>query len=93
MPQTKSYIKNSKITLRNRNRNKKYKSAVKKAVKRYLLSLQILSNDNSEQSFNTCKTRLSLVYKTIDKAVKINIFHKNNASRKKSRLTKMMKSL
>lgn len=91
MPQTKSHIKNTKIILRNRSRNKKYKLAVKKAIKSYLLSIRNLSNDNSQQSMQDCKIKLSLVYKSIDKAVKIKILHKNTASRKKSRLTQIMK--
>nr|YP_009396405.1 ribosomal protein S20 [Polysiphonia scopulorum]ARW65591.1 ribosomal protein S20 [Polysiphonia scopulorum] len=91
MPQTKSYIKNSKIILRNRSRNKKYKSAFKKAIKNYLLSVKRLSVDNNQELLNDCNNRLSLVYKSIDKAVKVKILHKNTASRKKSRLTKIMK--
>lgn len=91
MPQTKSHIKNTKIILRNRSRNKKYKLAVKRAVKDYLLSVKNLSNQNDEKLLQNCKTKLSLVYKTIDKAVKIKVLHKNTASRKKSRLTQIIK--
>ena len=91
MPQTKSHIKNTKIILRNRSRNKKYKLAVKQAIKNYLLSVKDLSNNSDQKSLQDCRIRLSLVYKTIDKAVKIKILHKNTASRKKSKLTQIIK--
>ena len=91
MPQTKSHIKNAKVSLRNRSRNKKYKLAVKKAIKNYLISVKTLSRHNDESSLQDCKTKLSTVYKAIDKAVKIKILHKNTASRKKSRLNQVMK--
>ena len=41
MPQTKSQIKNIKITLRNRSNNKRYKLAIRKAIKKYLISIQM----------------------------------------------------
>nr|YP_009394961.1 ribosomal protein S20 [Polysiphonia stricta]ARW63523.1 ribosomal protein S20 [Polysiphonia stricta] len=89
MPQTKSHIKNTQIILRNRSRNKKYKLAVKKAIKSYLVSLKNISTDN-DADLKESKDKLSLVYKTVDKAVKSKVLHKNNAARKKSRLTKMI---
>nr|YP_009395791.1 ribosomal protein S20 [Herposiphonia versicolor]ARW64771.1 ribosomal protein S20 [Herposiphonia versicolor] len=89
MPQTKSHIKNYKIILRNRSRNKKYKLAIKKAIKQYISSTKNLANHND--NLGKCQFELSLVYKTIDKAVKRKILHKNTASRKKSRLAKVLK--
>ena len=91
MPQTKSHIKNTKIILRNRSRNRKYKLAVKKSVKDYLLSVKNLSNQNDDKLLQDCKIKLSLAYRAIDKAVKTKILHKNTASRKKSRLTQIIK--
>nr|YP_009654370.1 ribosomal protein S20 [Pleurostichidium falkenbergii]QCH39657.1 ribosomal protein S20 [Pleurostichidium falkenbergii] len=91
MPQTKSHIKNSKVILRNRSRNKKYKFAIKKAIKTYLWSVELNVSENSENSLNLCLNNLSLVYQTIDKAVKKRILHHNTASRKKSKLAKILK--
>lgn len=93
MPQTKSQIKNLKITLRNRISNKKYKQAVKQAIKQYLLSIKIISDNKNQDNINLCNNNLSIVYKTIDKAVKKSILHKNTASRKKSTLSKLLKQI
>nr|YP_009399510.1 ribosomal protein S20 [Dictyomenia sonderi]ARW69116.1 ribosomal protein S20 [Dictyomenia sonderi] len=90
MPQTQSHIKNSKIILRNRHLNRKYKLLIKKAIKTYLLSVKDAINDNTQEHLTICINNLSLVYKTIDKAVKKKILHKNTASRKKSRLANMI---
>nr|YP_010850431.1 ribosomal protein S20 [Lophurella caespitosa]WGH13245.1 ribosomal protein S20 [Lophurella caespitosa] len=92
MPQTKSQLQNSKIILRNRNRNKKYKLSIKKAIKIYVFSLQNISKDdlNTQKNLDISKNNLSLVYKKIDKAVKKKILHKNTASRKKSKLANMI---
>nr|WMP12262.1 30S ribosomal protein S20 [Laurencia verruciformis] len=87
MSQTSSNIKNNQIILRNRNRNKKYKLAIKKAVKNYLLVLGENNSTNSQVYFN----RLSVVYQRIDKAVKRKVLHKNTAARKKGRLARMLK--
>nr|YP_010850629.1 ribosomal protein S20 [Lophurella hookeriana]WGH13443.1 ribosomal protein S20 [Lophurella hookeriana] len=92
MPQTKSQLQNSKIILRNRNRNKKYKLSIKKAIKTYVFSLKNVSKDdlNTQQNLDISKNNLSLVYKKLDKAVKKKILHKNTASRKKSKLANMI---
>nr|WGH12851.1 ribosomal protein S20 [Echinothamnion sp.] len=92
MPQTKSHLQNSKIILRNRNRNKKYKLSIKKAIKTYIFSLKNLlqDNSNSQKKLDICAKNLSIVYKQIDKAVKKKILHKNTASRKKSKLAHMI---
>lgn len=93
MPQTKSHIKNTKIILRNCNNNKKYKFAVKQAIKKYLKSTQHTSLNNNKEDLNVCKKNLSIVYEKIDKAVNKNVLHKNTASRKKSRLAKILKQV
>nr|YP_009397645.1 ribosomal protein S20 [Dipterosiphonia australica]ARW66831.1 ribosomal protein S20 [Dipterosiphonia australica] len=91
MPQTKSHIKNIKIILRNRSRNKKYKLAIKKAVKHYLISIKQNLDNNNKENISMCYNNLSLVYKNIDKAVKKKILHKNTASRRKSKFANMIK--
>ena len=92
MPQTKSHLKNIKIISRNRSRNKKYKQAIKKAIKQYIVSLKNMKDNNNEIS-SLHQTNLSLVYKFIDKAVQKKILHKNTASRKKSNLANMLKAI
>nr|YP_010851223.1 ribosomal protein S20 [Aphanocladia delicatula]WGH14235.1 ribosomal protein S20 [Aphanocladia delicatula] len=92
MPQTKSHLQNSKIILRNRSRNKKYKLSVKKAIKIYLFSLNniVKNNNNSQKNLDICANNLSVVYEKIDKAVKKKVLHKNTASRKKSKLANLI---
>nr|YP_009391650.1 ribosomal protein S20 [Laurenciella marilzae]ARW59794.1 ribosomal protein S20 [Laurenciella marilzae] len=87
MSQTSSSTKNNQIILRNRNRNKKYKIAIKKATKSYLLVL----SSNNPQNLKICLDNLSLVYQKIDKAVKRKVLHKNTAARRKRRLARMLK--
>lgn len=82
MQKNLSAIKKTKITLRNRCINRKYKSSIKTSIKRFLLSVK-----NSQNVLEN----LSVVYKKIDKAVKRGVIHKNTAARKKSRLVKMIK--
>nr|YP_010156034.1 ribosomal protein S20 [Cumathamnion serrulatum]QQY85391.1 ribosomal protein S20 [Cumathamnion serrulatum] len=74
-----SAIKRDQLTLRNRSQNKKYKLAIKKSIKRYLLNLE-----NNENLLNN----LSIVYQKIDKAVKRGVFHRNKGARTKARLAK-----
>lgn len=81
MSKNLSAIKRVKISLRNRIRNKKYKLAIKKSVKKYLLDIKINNLDN-------IYINLSSIYTKIDKAVKKGIIHKNKAARQKSRLLK-----
>nr|YP_009393722.1 ribosomal protein S20 [Caloglossa beccarii]ARW62284.1 ribosomal protein S20 [Caloglossa beccarii] len=85
MSKNLSANKRVEISLRNRLQNKKYKIAIKKSIKKYLFNLD--NNPISDMQMN-----LSIVYKTIDKAVKKGIWHKNKANRKKSRLAKIIKS-
>lgn len=90
MPQTKSQIKNIKITLRNRSNNKRYKLAIRQAVKQYLISLKMIIDNRDSENLITCQNNLSTVYKKIDKAVNKNILHRNTASRRKSKLAKLL---
>nr|YP_009397441.1 ribosomal protein S20 [Dasyclonium flaccidum]ARW66627.1 ribosomal protein S20 [Dasyclonium flaccidum] len=86
MSRTSSTAKNNQINLRNHRSNKGYKTAIKKATKRYLLSVK----DGSSESIQNCLENLSLVYQKIDKAVKRKVLHKNTAARKKSRLARII---
>ncbi len=92
MPQTKSHLKNIKIISRNRSRNKKYKLAVKNMIKHYIASVKNIDN-TVNSNLSTCQNNLSLVYKAIDKAVKKKVLHKNTASRKKSNLANILKTI
>nr|YP_009397849.1 ribosomal protein S20 [Sonderella linearis]ARW67035.1 ribosomal protein S20 [Sonderella linearis] len=87
MSKISSNTKSNRLTLKNCVCNRKYKLAIKKATKNYLLSVK---NDN-KGDLHICLINLSLVYQKIDKAVKRRVLHKNTAARKKSRLAKIIK--
>nr|ARW64152.1 ribosomal protein S20 [Chondria sp. (in: red algae)] len=88
-----SNTKNNQIILRNRSHNKRYKLAFKKAIKKYLLSLQSNKVGLQSHARNTSESsqNLSIVYQKIDKAVKRKVLHRNTAARKKARLSSMLK--
>uniref|UniRef100_UPI003001EAA4 ribosomal protein S20 n=1 Tax=Anunuuluaehu liula TaxID=3049639 RepID=UPI003001EAA4 len=84
MAKNLSAIKKTQISLRNRSRNRIYKSAIKTLTKSYLADL---SNSNYDDAISN----LASVYSKIDKAVKRGVLHKNNGARKKSLLAHVMK--
>lgn len=92
MPQTKSHLKDIKIISRNRSRNKKYKLAIKNMIRYYIASLQN-TDKTSKDSLSKYHSNLASAYKAIDKAVKKKVLHKNTASRKKSSLANMLKTM
>nr|YP_009296188.1 ribosomal protein S20 [Sebdenia flabellata]AOM65123.1 ribosomal protein S20 [Sebdenia flabellata] len=88
MSKNLSALKKTQIALRNRARNKMYKSVIKTLTKKYILSLQ-----NTDYLVdNNPKENLAAVYQKIDKAVKKGILHKNNGARKKALLARAMKN-
>nr|YP_009398685.1 ribosomal protein S20 [Kuetzingia canaliculata]ARW67871.1 ribosomal protein S20 [Kuetzingia canaliculata] len=89
MSQILSNSKSTRIILRNLHRNKKYKSLIKTAIKKYLSNLKDVPF--SEKKLEICKNNLSFIYEKIDKAVKKRVLHKNTAARKKSKLAKMIR--
>ncbi len=87
--------KSLKINLRNRLINRRYKSGIKtisKNIKRFLKDLQKedLNNISLEKKALIEKEK-NKFFSIVDKAVKKNIFHKNKAARKKSRMIKFLK--
>ncbi|MDR1391592.1 MAG: 30S ribosomal protein S20 [Clostridiales bacterium] len=85
MPNTKSAKKRVKIIKKKTLRNKKIKSELKTTVKQLLTNI----NEESEEAINFYRKTI----KKIDQAVSKGIIHKNNASRKKSKLTLKLNSL
>nr|YP_009391443.1 ribosomal protein S20 [Platysiphonia delicata]ARW59587.1 ribosomal protein S20 [Platysiphonia delicata] len=85
MSKNLSAVKRVQTALRNRINNKKYKLAIKKSIKSYLLDI----NNSNIREINE---KLSLAYQKIDKGVKVGILHKNKAARYKSKLSKKLTS-
>ncbi len=82
----KSAKKRIKIIAKKTLRNKMIKSQTKTAIKKLIAS--VTSGDQTQAN-----VALVNAVSTIDKAASKGIFHKNNASRKKSRLTKMVSKM
>lgn len=67
-------------------RNKMIKSAVKTAIKKVVAAAQAGDKERA-------KAALSSATKAIDMAATKGVYHKNNASRKKSRLAKLVNKI
>lgn len=78
----KRILVNSKKALR----NKMIKSHTKTVIKKVVAAV---NNDNKDEAQAALKNAIS----SIDKACKKGIYHKNTASRKISRLTKMVNKI
>lgn len=92
MANNKSAKKRIEITERNRLRNRFYKSSVRTLIKKFFKELEFYkTSKNFEEKQNLQKT-LNSVYSLIDKGTKKNVFHKNNAARKKARLASYVKT-
>jgi len=90
---TKSAIKRIQIAERNRLRNKAYKSAVKTLMKKYFNAVEQYASNPTPQAMEQLQQYMSAAYSKIDKAVKRDVLHRNNAARKKARLAKALKQV
>ena len=81
MANIKSAKKRIKVSAKKQARNKHVKSLTKTAIKKVHVSLNA---DDSAKS----REMLNQAISAIDKAASKGVYHKNTASRKKSRLTK-----
>mgnify|MGYP006099503015 CR=1 FL=1 len=78
---------------RNRMINRRYSSTIKSLTKLISTKFKKSNEKLTEESKSTLKTETTLImsnlYSIIDKAVKKQVIHKNNAARKKSNLHKL----
>jgi len=88
----KSAKKRIQIAERNRFINKSYKSTVRTLTKKTLENCEIYKKNPNEDNKNLVKTSLNKAFSLIDKAVKKNVFHKNNGANKKSRINNLVKN-
>ncbi|MDI3547738.1 MAG: small subunit ribosomal protein [Halanaerobiales bacterium] len=82
MPIIKSAKKRVKIAEKRTIRNREWKNKLKSSIKEFE---RVVGEGNAAEA----KDKLRETVKVIDKAASKGIIHKNNAARKKSRLTKM----
>ncbi len=86
MPIIESAKKRVRSSERKEKVNRQWKDKVKNSIKDF-------ENLIEENEVEKAREQLNETKSIIDKAVKNNILHKNNAARKKSRLTKMLNEI
>jgi small subunit ribosomal protein S20 len=81
---------------RNRMVNRRYSSTIKSLTKLFQTkikkSTEELTTESQLELQNETKTIMNSLYSIIDKAVKKQVIHRNNAARKKSNLTTLSKT-
>ena len=92
MANNKSAKKRIQIAERNRLINKSYKSTVRTLTKKTLENCEKYKNNPNEDNKSLVQSSLNKSFSLIDKAVKKNVFHKNNGANKKSRINKLVKT-
>jgi len=83
MPITKSAKKALRQNIKRRARNTEYKDKIKNLIKK---AGKLVSTKKNEEA----KKLLPQIYKALDKAAKVGVIEKNTASRKKSRLSRLL---
>ena len=80
-------IKSAKKALRQSLKRKVYNATYKQKMKELIKKAKTLAGQNNSEE---TKKQLIDIYKTLDKAAKRGIIKKNTASRKKSRIAKLL---
>lgn len=91
MANNKSSKKRIKTNKRNKFQNRFYKSSIQTLIKGFLKKIKAYKTSKNPEIEKQLKKNLGSIYSLIDKATKKNIFHKNTAARKKSRLALSLK--
>lgn len=92
MANNKSAKKRIGINKRNRLRNRYYKSSVRTLIKIFFQGLETYKTSQDVEEKEKLKKILNSIYSLMDKGTKKNIFHKNAAARKKSKLSAYFKT-
>ncbi len=87
---TMAITKSAKRAIRGSEKKKVYNDRRKKTMKEVVKEVKTLSAAKNQKA---AIALLSKAYKAIDKAAKTKLIKKNTASRKKSRLAKMIKKI
>ena len=93
MANNKSAKKRILIAKRNRLQNRFYKTSVRTLTKLSLQNLEIYKTSPTESNKVKLQELLNSIYSLIDKGAKKNIYHKNTAARKKSKLALQFKEI
>jgi small subunit ribosomal protein S20 len=92
MANNKSAEKRININERDRLRNRFYKSSVRTLIKTFFKDLEVYKLSKNPEDKEKLQKILNSVYSLIDKGTKKNVFHKNAAARKKSKLAAYLKA-
>lgn len=92
MANNKSAEKRINVNERDRLRNRFYKSSVRTLIKTFFKDLEVYKISKNPEDKEKLQKVLSSVYSLIDKGTKKNVFHKNAAARKKSKLAAYFKA-
>jgi len=93
MANTKSARKRILTNERNRLQNRFYKTSVRTLTKMYLKNLEMYKTSPTLENKEKVQNILNSTYSLIDKGCKKNVFHKNTAARKKSKMTLQFKKV
>ncbi len=86
MANIKSQIKRNRQNEKRRLRNRVYRGAARKAIKRARLAM-------AQGDLEAAREAVKIAVKRLDKAAEKGILHKNNVARRKSRLMKRLAAL
>ncbi len=86
MANIKSQIKRNRQNEKRRLRNRVYRGAARKAIKRARLAI-------AQGDLEAAREAVKVAVKRLDKAAEKGILHKNNVARRKSRLMKRLAEL
>ena len=92
MANNKSAEKRIKTNERKRLKNRLYKSSVRTLTKAFRKDLEVYKVSQNPEEKEKLQNLLNSVYSLIDKGTKKNVFHKNTAARKKSKLATSLKT-
>lgn len=93
MANNKSASKRILINKRNRLQNRFYKSSVRTLIKLFQHQLEVYKTSQTPEDKIKAQALLNSTYSLIDKGCKKNVFHKNTAARKKSKLSLQLKTI
>ena len=93
MANNKSAKKRILISKRNRLQNRFYKTSVRTLTKLFFNNLENYKTAPTPENKEKLQNLLGSIYSLIDKGCKKNVFHKNTAARKKSKLALYFKEI
>jgi small subunit ribosomal protein S20 len=78
---------------RNRMINRRYISTIKTLFKLFSFKVKNIKTESFEKDSKEIKNLVNNLFSVIDKAIKKAVIHKNNAARKKSRISRILSKI